>query len=84
MTITTTITFKRDGDTLAVQTRTFRGRWVGNAERKAMNWAIDHPLFRCCDGIRIFCETGAGQSSSLYWVLHPDLPAPKKLSEIPA
>jgi hypothetical protein len=78
VTIHTTITFKRDGDTLHTQTRTFRGRWTGNAERKAMNWAIGHPLFRCCDGIRIFCEPSVGKTTSLYWVLHPDLPAPEK------
>jgi hypothetical protein len=81
MNIHTTITLKRDGRTLDLQTRTFRGRWTGNAEQKAMQWAETHPLFRCCDGIRIFCEPSAGKSSSVYWILNPTMPVPEKTCE---
>lgn len=69
MQITTTIVYKRDCETLTTETRTFRGRWVADAERKAMQWAEMNRVFPYCTAVRILCEQPSGKTTSLQWLL---------------
>jgi hypothetical protein len=83
MTVHTTIAFKREGHTLATEACVFRGRWLADAERKAMRWAEGHRLFRCATSVRILCEPPDGKTTSLSWLLcHTPLSLPEKNQEI--
>lgn len=79
----TTIIFKRDGETIGEPTTLWlRGRWLSNAERKAMDIAQRKPLFRCATAVRILCESADGKATSLCWLLsHTPQPLPRPFPE---
>lgn len=69
MQVTTTILYKRNDETLTTDTRTFRGRWLADAERKAMQYAEMNPVFPYCTSVRVLCEQPCGKTTSLMWLL---------------
>lgn len=69
MQVTTTIVYKRDSETLTTETRTFRGRWLADVERKAMQYAEMNPVFQYCTAVRVLCEQPSGKTTSLMWLL---------------
>lgn len=69
MQVTTTIVYKRDSETLTTETRTFRGRWLTDVERKAMQYAEMNPVFPYCTAVRIMCEPPCGALTSMIWLL---------------
>lgn len=78
MIVHTTITYKRNGDTLGSESRTFRGRWLADAERKAMEYGEMSSLFPYASDLRILCEQPCGKTTSLCWLLGRE---PRPLSE---
>jgi len=82
MQVTTTIVYKRDSETLTTETRTFRGRWLADVERKAMQYAEMNPVFPYSTAVRILCESTEGKATSLCWLLaHTPRPLPEKTCE---
>ena len=75
MTLTTTIQYLRNNEILTSETRSFRGRWIGNIERKAMHHAQGDRLFLYSDRISILCELPHGGLTHSMWILtHPVRP----------
>ena len=75
MTLTTTIQYLRNNEIISSETRSFRGRWIGNIERKAMHHAQGDRLFVYCNRINILCELPHGGLSNSTWILtHPVRP----------
>lgn len=82
MTVHTTIVYKWNDHTLATESRTFRGRWLADAERKAMQYAQGSPMFRFASNIRILCEQPCGKTSSLCWLMgHTPAELPENLHQ---
>jgi hypothetical protein len=75
MTVTTTIQYMRNNEIITSETRSFRGRWIGNIERKAMQYAEMDRLFLYSDRINILCELPHGGVTNCMWILtHPVRP----------
>ena len=82
MLIHTTITFRRNGEPIGTEARSFRACGTTHAETKAMRWAEGHRLFPCSTDIRILCTTPTGpntsKTTSLCWLLaHTPVPIPE-------
>jgi hypothetical protein len=77
----TTITLRRHGETLGNPLcLPFAGRWLADAERKAMETAERMSLFPYATDVRILCESENGKAASLCWLLaRPAEPLPPKV-----
>ena len=73
MTYHTNITFKYGNRVIGTDTVTVRGRWLGNAEHKAMLMAERNNLYWRSDNIRFHSTpVGGGKTASMVWILcHP-------------
>ena len=81
MTYHTTITLHRNGEQLGNPLYlSFRGRWLTDAERKAMQTAERMNLFPYATDVRIGVDSPDGKATTLCWLLGrtPD-PLPPKV-----